>query len=152
MILVFSVEISVSSRIAICLSGQLARLELGSKIARMIRPNLEKGHHISLYVVLDNGNEIKYSHPTFYKSKYMDGIYSGISELNLTKLINDSVYTQQNFSFSLQVSIHPPVVQQYNSIEHEETASECYNATFQNIMSWRSELRECVKQLQRVED
>jgi hypothetical protein len=50
-----------SPRFAICLNGQLRRLELGSKIHNMLVPNLRLGVEIDLFVLLDPAVTVKQS-------------------------------------------------------------------------------------------
>ena len=45
-------------RIAICVTGQLARLELGSKIHRLVVPNLYLGSEVGLFIRLDVEEEV----------------------------------------------------------------------------------------------
>jgi len=51
---------------AVCVVGQLARLELESKVQHVVEPNLRAGHTIALLMVLSQG-----------KSKYVNGRTSG---------------------------------------------------------------------------
>ena len=46
-------------RIAICITGQLSRLELGSKVQRLVIPNLEAGFDVGLFLRLDVEEEIR---------------------------------------------------------------------------------------------
>jgi len=48
-------------RMVICMTGQLSRLELKSKIKNVIGNNKLKGHHIDVVVILDASNVTKYS-------------------------------------------------------------------------------------------
>ena len=45
-------------RIAICITGQLSRLELGSKLQRLVVPNLKLGFDVGLFFRLDVEKEV----------------------------------------------------------------------------------------------
>jgi hypothetical protein len=50
-------------RFAFCLTGQLARLELASKISRVFEPNLRAGIDIDVFAFLDSSRAVKASRP-----------------------------------------------------------------------------------------
>jgi hypothetical protein len=54
-------------KIAFCVTGQLARLELLSKIAHIFVPNAKMGHLVHLFMLLDDTPEVK---QTFWRYDY----------------------------------------------------------------------------------
>ena len=68
---------STQTRYAICLTGQLVRLELGSKIKNLIANNLKNNVHISLFILLDN--DISNVKATKFKDRIKpdDALYNG---------------------------------------------------------------------------
>ena len=59
---------SVPLKIAFCLTGQLARLELWSKLTNIIVPNVRAGHTVHLFMLLDN--QIEQVKQTFWRYDY----------------------------------------------------------------------------------
>ena len=104
------------SRVAICVTGQLARLELGSKIHRLVVPNLHLGSEVGLFIRLDYEEKVHlarkssfpysfHTHkhdssnhviflpdPTFYGKSIRYGLFAGTNESELYRLVNQSVH------------------------------------------------------------
>ena len=54
LVMTCSILIGEGARVAVCLTGQLLRLELGSKLQNLILTNLHLDHEVHLYILLDN--------------------------------------------------------------------------------------------------
>ena len=106
--------VNSDSRVAICVTGQLARLELGSKIHRLVVPNLHRGSEVGLFIRLDSEEKVHlarkssfpyyfhtYKHyssehviflpdPTFYGKSIHYGLFAGTNESELYRLGHQS--------------------------------------------------------------
>jgi hypothetical protein len=81
-------------KIAICLTGQLVRLELLSKIHNLVAHNAVRlGHEIDLFVILDN--DITVVKQTFWRFDYSDSIFQNFSATNL------NTYIERNIAISV---------------------------------------------------
>ncbi|CAJ1433598.1 unnamed protein product [Effrenium voratum] len=49
-------------KLSICVTGQIGRLELNTKISRLINPSILAGYRVQLFLVLDPRNETTYIH------------------------------------------------------------------------------------------
>lgn len=49
-------------RVPICITGQIRRLELRTKLKRFIEPMLSAGHQVEVYLVMDPRNDTNYIH------------------------------------------------------------------------------------------
>ena len=58
---------SSTNIVAVCITGQVARLELVSKVSNLLQPNRDKGIRMHLFLVLDS-REVLYSKEEFYHS------------------------------------------------------------------------------------
>ena len=65
------------------ITGQIARLELQSKIERVVVPNLEAGHMVHLFLVLDN--DIDHVHETQHYSNYIGTPFRTTNKATLRK-------------------------------------------------------------------
>jgi hypothetical protein len=109
--------------IAICLTGQLKRLELGSKLERIVKHNL-KSYNIGLFIVLDNSETTSFSHPTFYSGTYKNvGIYDNITALELIDLVKSFICVNQSLTnddlsskFHVEGLFHPPIMKEHMAI------------------------------------
>lgn len=156
--------------IAFCLTGQLARLELLSKIRNIFVPNAKLGHNVHIFILLDD--EIKNIKQTFWKYNYSD---SPFLRFKRDQLIN---YLKQKFEFygvsdnvKFWVRLEPPMQSHYEVVggtipvsdkvirhpnakmggEMPEGGVEPAATRFQNNMRWLGGLRECVKWAQELE-
>lgn len=145
---------------AICLTGQLLRLELGSKLKHIVEANLNKDLFLSLYLVLDS--EVKEHKAVKNKNRYRleDAIYANHSTQSLYQVIKDFI---PHSSFTIHVRLEPPTqktflvrpegspvsAQNLTGIEEKDRAY-AYER-FQNHMRWQNGLRECIKWVQAVE-
>ena len=74
---------SAQPRFAICLSGQLRRLELTSKIQEILLPNLAAGHELGLFVYLDNATVTRESSS---KPTLPGNFFADLSSVQLAQL------------------------------------------------------------------
>ena len=97
-------------RFAICMTGQLIRLELGSKIKNLINSNLIEGFHVSFFIFLDND----FAHIKAVKAKdrvsTKNALYIKFNNKTLDTLIRSKI-TQENKAyenFNLYIRLEPP--------------------------------------------
>ena len=105
------IEISQEAKVrfAICVTGQLVRLELGSKIKNLISTNLVKGYHISLFILLDN--DIEHIKAVKFKRRHTSktSLYAKFSNDTLYSLIFDQVAKMApTENFKLYTRLEPP--------------------------------------------
>jgi len=144
---------NINPRIAICLTGQLIRLELGSKLDNLIRPNLDKGLGIDLYVLLDNELEkakgVKdemrelLSLNTvykYYRFRQKD-LEREIEEYVLYRSVIKSEASQP--PFRVFVRLEPPMKSNFANLEHQKNDMHQKNR-FQAHMMWFNGLRNCM--------
>lgn len=105
-------------RIAIHITGQLARLELQSKIENVISTNLNIGHTVHIYFALDN--DIKNVKQTQHYSKYIVTPFGDHDKASLRQYITEHchicsefparfrVYTMMKPSFNSYIAINGP--------------------------------------------
>ena len=74
-------------RIAIHVTGQLARLELKSKIENVISPNLKLGHTVHIYFALDN--DVKNVKQTQHYSKYIATPFYNYDKTSIRQYIKE---------------------------------------------------------------
>lgn len=149
------------SRVAICVTGQLARLELGSKIHRLVVPNLHLGSEVGLFIRLDYEEKVHLAHPTFYGKSIRYGLFAGTNESELYRLVNQSVHrslelhaintkNKSDGNFVLRTSIQSPLMKEYvptQGLPENCTAKD----RFQIHMRWRESLRECMLMVEKEE-
>jgi hypothetical protein len=88
-------------KIAYCLTGQLARLELLSKIANIFIHNGQIGHTVHVFILLDNDvEEVK---QTFWRYDYSDAPYVNFGPEKLLAFINKKL---SNAGVSKKVTVH----------------------------------------------
>lgn len=161
-------------KIAFCVTGQLARLELESKLKNVVLPNLQIGHTVHLYILLDN--EVQNVKQTFWKFDYSNTPFvhfdvSKLSHFIKTHFDKSSIYkdNQDNFKYFIRLekpanafyqlvgNVYPvpdkiihrpnPKIGSANPKDDKEPAPK----RFQNNMRWLGGLRDCVKWVQYME-
>lgn len=146
------------THVAICLTGQLIRLELGSKIENLITTNLERGLHISLFVLLDND----ISHGKFTKSERSssrfaieDNPYINITSDGLSDSIRKQVPPMYESvdRFRVYTRLEAPQRMEHVLTSDKSPVHDFEGSTrrFQHHMRWQGGLRECVKWMQATE-
>lgn len=158
-------------KIAFCITGQLARLELKSKIKNIIAPNSKIGHLTHLFMYLDN--EVDNVKQTFWKYDYSNTPYHDhtddmmrrdLREILKKYKIEDSVKywvkfeppPQYNFQVvGEQIPVTDKIIKKpEKKMSGEmlpEGGIEKAEVRFQNNMRWLSALRYCVKWMQKEE-
>lgn len=161
--------ISSPQNIAYCLTGQLGRLELISKLKNIITPNLQLGHSIHLFVLLDNRtDEVK---QTFWKYDYSNSLYQDFDSQLMTSYIIGKLakVPQAKTQFKVKVRLETPSQDEFQIVDgfvpvadkvvktkHHDGGDnlkgiEPASVRFQNNMRWLGGLRECVRWMQHTE-
>ena len=146
-------------RIAFCLNGQLARLELYSKIKNIFIPNARIGNLVHVFIYLDN--EVEHVKQTYWNYDYSKAMYGGHSKKELKAVVDDAA-TQSGFKTRIRtrVLLQPPPRHVF-AIAHEGEVPvkdkpftghdgphdlfESAASRFQNNMRWMAGLRECAR-------
>ena len=159
-----------SLRIAILLSGQLARLELLSKIVNIVIPNAKLGHTVHMFVLLDN--EVEEVKQTFWRYDYSSAPFATYNAKKMHAFIMKRVALANiGDRFQSRVRLEPPsqnifdVVNDFvpvddKTIGHQNTKDgvgenkegiETAADRFQNNLRWMNGLRDSVKWMQAAE-
>jgi hypothetical protein len=72
-------------KIAYCITGQLARLELFSKMKNIFIANADKGHYPHIFIFLDN--EVELVKQTYWTYDYSNALYGSYTEEDLQSLL-----------------------------------------------------------------
>lgn len=157
--------------LAFCLTGQLARLEILSKIHNIFVPNAQLGHQVDIFILLDNQvEEIK---QTFWKFDYSSTPYVNFDSNTLSKLIDKNLKPYGNLNINYYIRLEPPSQIEYEVVGNKipvndkfvgvqdgsalenggrpQGGTEPASVRFQNNMRWLGGLRDCVKWMQDVE-
>jgi hypothetical protein len=155
---------------AICLTGQLVRLELASKVFNLIVPNLIEGFHVSLFVLLSDDVKHHRAAKLLQANRFNEqtSLYSNFSATDLKAKVWDRIreaLDKKNRSssidnFELHVRLEPPM--QENFTITGKVPVENFNdralrkpgnakARFMSHMRWQSGLRECMRWVQENE-
>jgi len=153
-------------RIAFCLTGQLARLELLSKIRNIFVPNAKKGHTVHLFMLLDNEDAVK---QTYWRYDYSGTPYANYNTKKMEDFVAKKVAPYAlGDKFLPRIRLEPrgqdvfEVVDGFVPVERKEInckhtvcgrgendqGAEEADARFQNNLSWMTGLRDCVKWMQ----
>ena len=168
-------------RIAVCLTGQLLRLELISKVRHLLAYNtVVLGHQVDLFVLLDNNTTS--AKQTFWRHDYSNALYKSATSRTLQKTIEkelklsvnnwriDGARKFDNSKFTprstIRVILAPLGQSNYTILDGrvpvgDKTGPSGMGPTvgdfepaadrFQNNMRWMGGLRSCVKWVQRTE-
>jgi hypothetical protein len=156
-------------KIAYCLTGQLARLELLSKIRNIIIPNVQHNNSAHLFVYLDN--EVDNVKQTYWTYNYSNHIYSKYNKKQLISYIENALSSygidakNSKDMINVHVKLAPPSRNEYHVVNdrvpvkakafsgHDGPRSnfESAESRFQNNMRWMSGLRDCVRYMQQIE-
>ena len=153
-------------RIAFCLTGQLARLELLSKIKNIFVANVKAGHTVHLFMLLDNEKEVK---QTYWRYDYSGTPYINYNTKKMEDFIEKKLLPyKMGDNFLARVRLEPrsqdefEVVDGFVPVDRKEVncqhtvcgrgenvdgVEEAYSR-FQNNLSWMLGLRDCVKWMQ----
>jgi len=166
-------QVMEPAKIAFCLTGQLARLELLSKVSNIFLHNAYLGHTTHVYVLLDSDvDEVK---QTFWKYDYSDSLYATYSASKLENYMNRKADgAGVSDLFRARVRLEAPAQNDFqivgnkipvedkvinNANRHHEkdhgavkkNGFEPAASRFQNNMRWLAGLRDCVKWVQHEE-
>jgi len=155
-------------RIAFCLTGQLARLELASKLKNIFLVNTQLGHTVHVFILLDDN--IKDIHQTFWNYDYSKNPFALYNKTRMEAYFDSKrhVYPDlQSERFKYFIRLEPPAQPYFQIVggmipvetkkivnvgyerEHGLLGSgdgvEPAGQRFQNNMRWLGGLRDCVK-------
>lgn len=151
-------------KIAFCVTGQLARLEVYSKIKNIINANADVGNIAHMFVFLDN--EVENVRQTYWTYNYSTSVYGDHSSDQLKDLIDSKIDKQYANRTRTWVRLEPPPRYDFEIFWNESVPVtekkfaghdgpkdnfESAESRFQNNMRWMSGLRECVKWVQEME-
>jgi len=152
-------------RLAFCVTGQLARLEMHTKIENVLVANAKAGNIPHLFVWLDNSvEEVK---QTYWNYNYSESVFGSYTRQDLKAYV-DRQTAAAGFSSLIRtrVKLEPPTRYEFHVIDgqvpvkdkaytgHDGPRSNFEPATsrFQNNMRWMAGLRDCVKWVQIIEE
>ena len=160
-------------KIAFCVTGQLQRLEILSKIANIFIPNAKMGHIVHVFVLLDDTPDVK---QTFWRYDYSDTPYANYTTERLERLIARKTYAATlGGYFKAHVRVGPPAQDLFEVVDGfvpvkekiintdaqkvstkngqgvNNDMVESAEARFKNNLAWMAGLRDCVKWTQQVE-
>jgi hypothetical protein len=148
---------------AVCLTGQLVRLELGSKITNFIIPNLELGHRISLFILLDSlVNEVKGAKRA-NRFNVQQAFYAGFTSDQLRLWIYGHIPSYLMVNFKLYVRVEPPASSSFPSrdasppvcsvkvYDDKDKNERSAWRRFHSHLMWQAGLRQCVLWAQQYE-
>ena len=96
----------VPTKIAFCLTGQLARLELLSKLAHIVVPNVKKGNTVHFFILLDNSPIVK---QTFWRYDYSETPYANYNVKKMEEMIAKKLTgVDLGTKFRARVRLEPP--------------------------------------------
>lgn len=161
-------------RIAFCLTGQLARLELASKLKNIFIVNSQLGHTAHLFILLDDN--VKDIHQTFWNYDYSKNLFSSYNKSMLEQYMERKKQTfpdLRNGRFNYWVRLEKPgqpyfqIVGGMIPVESKKIVNVDYerehgllgsgdgvepaSQRFQNNMRWLGGLRDCVRWVMQVE-
>ena len=168
-------------KIAVCLTGQLLRLEILSKVRYLIAHNVVNlGHKIDLFVLLDNDKSA--AKQTFWRHDYSNSPYRNMTTRSLRKHLEEEIklsisnLTSQNTDQNrARTRFHPTVRVDLSKLTQSNytirdgkvpvgdktgpngeglpTVGDFEPAAdrFQNNMRWLGGLRNCVKWVEKTE-
>ena len=159
----------VPMKIAFCLTGQLARLELLSKLAHIVIPNVKKGNTVHFYMLLDNSPIVK---QTFWRYDYTETPYANYNVKKMEEVIAKKLTgVDLGNKFRARVRLEAPTQDLFEVIDgfipvetkvidwQQTREGKGINAEgkeeaaprFQNNLEWLGGLRDCVKWVQAME-
>ena len=115
-------------KIAVCLTGQLLRLEILSKLRYLMAHNtVQLGHRLDMFILLDN--DVKEVKQTYWRHDYSNAIYRNMTSSSLETFINTNLKRYENklravspelrsqgegpFATVVRISLAPPVQANY---------------------------------------
>ena len=151
-------------RIAFCISGQLARLEILSKIKNVIIKNAEVGHTTHVFIFLDD--DVQNVKQTYWRFDYNSSLYGMYKPSDLKELIDASIKESKNHEkmktfvrfeapprnvFEVFYNESVPVSDKaYSGHDGPKDNFEPAVSRFQNNMRWMAGLRECARFVKNV--
>ena len=161
-------------RIAFCLTGQLARLELASKLKNIFQTNVQLGHTVHVFTLLDNN--IEDVHQTFWNYDYSKNMFARYNSTKMESYFESKkkAYPSLNSArFQYRVRLESPAQPHFQVVggmipvetkriinvgyerEHGLLGAgdgvEPASQRFQNNMRWLGGLRDCVKWVMQAE-
>ena len=125
------------TRYAICLTGQLKRLELFSKVANIFAPNLRAGAVLGVFAYLDNSTEMR---ATSGQGKAPD-FYDGMSAAALQHLLHETTTEAAVFGAEqLHVEVQLSDEHQWFTVYNNNTGGlkQHFQLNFAMMSQWRA--------------
>ena len=151
-------------RIAFCITGQLARLEILSKIKNVLLKNAEVGHTPHVFIFLDD--DVQNVKQTYWRYDYKSSLYGMYKPSDLKELIDTSIKELKNHEkmktfvrfeapprnvFEVFYNESVPVSDKaYSGHDGPKDNFEPAVSRFQNNMRWMAGLRECARFVKNV--
>lgn len=151
-------------KIAFCVTGQLARLELLSKIHNIFIPNAAIGHSPHVFIYVDG--DVENVRQTYWNYNYSESVFGRYDRRDLKAYVDQ---TTQKLGYGhlirTRTRIEPPPRSEFHVINdmvpvrakaytgHDGPRDnyESAESRFQNNMRWMAGLRECVRWMMEVE-
>lgn len=145
-------------RIAFCLTGQLARLELASKIENIFVANARVGHLSHVFALLDH--DVENVKQTYWNYDYSKSVFGAYTRRDLKAYIDDAtrlagvlkaVRTRVKLElparqkFQIVHGVVPVREKSYSGHDGPKENFESAATRFQNNMRWMAGLRDCVR-------
>jgi len=154
-----AVNASAPLKIAFCLNGQLARLEMYSKVTNIFVPNARMGHLVHVFVYLDN--EVNNVKQTYWNYDYSESLYGSSSRKQIKAVVDDAVadagvkarvrtrvllQAPPRHAFPAAHDGPVPVKDKpFTGHDGPHDLFESAASRFENNMRWMAGLRECAK-------
>lgn len=164
--IIISIALS-SSNIAICITGNIRRLELVSKIVNVIIPNIITGNSIDIFLYLESRNTD--SQFTIGADSYNNSLYEDFEEADLSKFIRRSVtqilkkrkyesslINQINLKLGIFVKLYTPQQVHFSYVNNKLPMTAGWkdrNASvlFQSVFRMFNGVRQCAIWTQQIE-
>lgn len=142
-------------RLAICLTGQLVRLELGSKLEYLLKTNLDQGISVDLYIMLDNELErvkgvkneernILGEHTIYKDVRFRGDALSRVVE-NYMANYTSTEHGINTAKFQVHTRLSPPSKERFLDPQPNSSSyTRQMQRRFQVHMHWMNGLRECM--------
>ena len=155
----YCIHLCLTADIAICLTGQLLRLELGSKIENLVKTNIDHGHNVSLFILLDGDHKskaVKIANRFDVDTSIYYAFNNNHSSITGSKLLEDIIYgavlykkptRAKAFSVKVRITMGP----KHKYLSKFEQKEEYDRERFQCHMRWLMGLRDCHEWMENFE-
>ncbi len=146
-VLLWRVRASSAARVAVCVTGQLPRLELGTKIANFVSVNLASGHDVGLFMRLSNETSSSFGTAAL-QSSYTSFTAQKLEHFIVHQLNKAAENTgQSTVSVVYDTFTHPRYFQPYNNTIPTKNLTASTNGArrFQMNFIMLSQIRACAR-------